>query len=266
MAVSVGRLEVVTSDHVVLRYDLAGAGNRGFAALLDFVVATVLTLGWATAWSTLTEGAGGVLVGVVLLTAILFGWSYFIFLEWLWNGQTLGKRVFGLRVINEDGSPARFIAVFVRNLVRVVDFLPGFYGFGLLSIVLSSRSQRLGDLAAGTFVVRAPRPRVDWLALRTFEGAAGPGAGAGSRAGGSADREATGGGPGLHVGGLSGEAQRLVREFVLRESKLPPAERAKLAARIAAHLRERVPDASDTDDVALIRAVARALRASGERQ
>ena len=265
MAVSVGRLEVVTSDHVVLRYDLAGAGNRGFAALLDFVVATVLTLGWATAWSTFTQGAGGVLVGIVLLTAILFGWSYFIFLEWLWNGQTLGKRVFGLRVINEDGSPARFIAVFVRNLVRVVDFLPGFYGFGLLSIVLSSRSQRLGDLAAGTFVVRAPRPRVDWLALRTFEGAAGVGAGGASGAGGSADRGSTVG-PGLHVGGLSGEAQRLVREFVLRESKLPQAERAKLAARIAQHLRERVPDADEADDIALIREVARALRASGERQ
>lgn len=268
MAVSVGRLEVVTSDHVVLRYDLAGAGNRGFAALLDFVVATVLTLGWATAWSTIVEGTGGVLLGVVLFTAVLFGWAYFIFLEWLWNGQTLGKRVFGLRVINEDGSPARFIAVFVRNLVRVVDFLPGFYGFGLLSIVLSSRSQRLGDLAAGTFVVRAPRPRVDWLALRTFEGGTSLGAGAGTRAGASPDPGGTvgTGGPGLHVGGLSGEAQRLVREFVLRESKLPQVERAKLAARIAQHLRERVPEASEADDVALIRAVARALRASGERQ
>ena len=272
MAVSVGRLEVVTSDHVVLRYDLAGAGNRGFAALFDFVVASALTLGWITAWSILVEATGGVLIGLVLFTAVVFGWTYFIVLEWLWNGQTLGKRLFGLRVINEDGSPARFIAVFVRNLVRVVDFLPGFYGFGLVCVVLSSRSQRLGDLAAGTYVVRARHPRVDWLALRTLDG--------GTFGAGKTRAERTGGSGGageagpartmgttdrhLHVGGLSGEAQRLVREFVVREAKLPRAERERLAARIAAHLRERVPDSAEADDVELIRAVARSLRASGD--
>ena len=259
MVVSVGRLEVVTSDHVVLRYDLAGAGNRGFAALFDFVVASALTVGWITAWSILVAATGGTLIGVVVFSAVVFGWSYFIVLEWLWNGQTLGKRLFGLRVINEDGSPARFFAVFVRNLVRVVDFLPGFYGFGLVSIVLSSRSQRLGDLAAGTYVVRARHPRVDWLALRTLDGGT---SGAGeARAG---RTEGTGVSD-LHVGGLSGEAQRLVREFVLREAKLPRAERQRLAARIAAHLRERVPDSAEADDVELIRAVARSLRASGDR-
>lgn len=246
MSVRAGRLEVETSDHVVLRYDLAGAGNRGFAALVDFLVATLLTAGWVTAWSGGGELSGAVLTGVVILTAGLFGWSYFILLEWLWNGQTLGKRLFGLRVIAEDGSPARFVAVFVRNLVRLADFLPGFYGFGLVSIVLSSRSQRLGDLAAGTYVVRAPRPRVDWLALRTVDGGA------------------EGGAP-HHVGALSGEAQRLVREFVAREAGLPPADRAALAARIASHLRSRLPEAGERDDVALIRAVAASLRASGER-
>ena len=268
MAVSVGRLEVVTSDHVVLRYDLAGAGNRGFAALFDFVIATVLTMGWITAWSIVVEATGGVVIGIVLFTAVLFGWAYFILLEWLWNGQTLGKRLFGLRVINEDGSPARFFAVFVRNLVRVVDFLPGLYGLGLVCIVLSSRSQRLGDLAAGTFVVRARHPRVDWLTLRTFEGhtdrARG---GAAAPAGGSLQvRAEISGDRELHVGALSGEAQRLVREFVLREAKLPRAERDRLAARIAAHLRERVPESREADDVELIRAVARSLRASGERR
>ena len=267
MAVSVGRLEVVTSDHVVLRYDLAGAGNRGFAALFDFVIATVLTMGWVTAWSIVVEATGGVVIGIVLFTAVLFGWAYFILLEWLWNGQTLGKRLFGLRVINEDGSPARFFAVFVRNLVRVVDFLPGLYGLGLLCIVLSSRSQRLGDLAAGTFVVRAPRPRVDWLALRTFEGGADPvGVRAAHASASTQSLRPVTADAGPYVGALSGEAQRLVREFVLREAKLPRAERDRLAARIAAHLRERVPESREADDVELIRAVARSLRASGERR
>lgn len=259
MAISVGRLEVVTSDHVVLRYDLAGAGNRGFAALVDFLLATLLTTGWIIGWTRLFESARAPLLGVIILTAGLFGWSSFIVLEWLWNGQTVGKRLFGLRVINEDGSPARFIAVFVRNLVRVVDFLPGLYGLGLLAIVLSPRSQRLGDLAAGTFVVRARTPRVDWLSLRTFDGGTGGAGEAGpARTVGTVD-------PPIHVGALSGEAQRLVREFVAREGKLPAAERSALAARIAAHLRERVPEASEPDDVALIRAVAGSLRASGDR-
>ena len=259
MAISVGRLEVITSDHVVLRYDLAGAGNRGFAALVDFLLATLLTTGWVIGWTRLLEGAGAPLLGLVILTAGLFGWSYFIVLEWLWNGQTVGKRLFGLRVINEDGSPARFLAVFVRNLVRVADFLPAFYGLGLIAIVVSPRSQRLGDLAAGTFVVRAPTPSVDWLSLRTLEAGTG---GAGTA--GAATTVATRGAE-LHVGALSGEAQRLVREFVAREGKLPAAERSALAARIAAHLRERVPEASEPDDVALIRNVARSLRASGDR-
>lgn len=277
MSVRAGRLEVETSDHVVLRYDLAGAGNRGFAALVDFLVATVLTAGWITAWSGLGELAGALITGIVILTAGLFGWSYFILLEWLWNGQTLGKRLFGLRVIAEDGSPARFVAVFVRNLVRLADFLPGFYGLGLVSIVLSSRSQRLGDLAAGTYVVRAPRPRVDWLALRTFDGGT---SGAGeARAGRTAGRSTSDAGETragrtethgvadtyLHVGALSGEAQRLVREFVAREAGLPAAERDALAARIATHLRSRLPEARESDDRVLIRAVAAALRASGER-
>lgn len=259
MAITIGRLEVVTSDHVTLRYDLAGAGNRGFAALVDFLLATLLTTGWIVGWQQ-ALGLGGLgWLGLVALTAGLFGWSYFIVLEWLWNGQTVGKRLFGLRVINEDGSPARFIAVFVRNLVRVADFLPALYGLGLLVIVLSPRSQRLGDLAAGTYVVRARTPRVDWLALRTVgSGTSGAGAaGAGRTEGTTA--------PPLHVGPLSGEAQRLVREFVAREGKLPAAERAALAARIATHLRDRLPDAREDDDIELIRAVARSLRASGDR-
>src|ERR671935_73266 len=170
MTVAAGRLEVETPDHVVLRYDLAGAGNRGFAALLDFLIATVIAftaiiiLSIAGAFSGISVF---VLGGVMVIATLVLIWAYFILLEWLWNGQTIGKRAYRLRVINEDGSPAQFTAVLIRNLIRLVDFLPAFYGLGVLVIVLSPKSQRLGDLAAGTYVVRAPRPRVDWLSLRT---------------------------------------------------------------------------------------------------
>ena len=110
VAVSLGRLEVETADHVVLRYDLAGGGNRGFAALVDFVLATLIFIG-AFFMFSLFAGAVGFFAaspffGIALLLTFAVAWSYFILLEWLGNGQTIGKRIFGLRVIADDGAPA----------------------------------------------------------------------------------------------------------------------------------------------------------------
>src|SRR5438046_8271992 len=170
MTVAAGRLEVETPDHIVLRYDLAGAGNRGFAAVLEFAVASRIVFAALMLLSFAASATGGVLYilgGFTLIVTAVLIWAYFILLEWLWNGQTIGKRAFRLRVINEDGSPAQFTAVLIRNLLRLVDFLPALYGLGVLVIVLSPKSQRLGDLAAGTYVVRAPRPKDDWFSLRT---------------------------------------------------------------------------------------------------
>src|SRR5437773_10792637 len=137
MTVAAGRLEVETPDHVVLRYGLAGAGNRGFAAVLDFFVATVIAL-----TSIVLLGVGGALLGVagalseasffflggftLIVTAVLI-WAYFILLEWLWNGETIGKRAFRLRVINEDGSRAQLTAALTGNLLRLFDFLRPLY-------------------------------------------------------------------------------------------------------------------------------------------
>ena len=112
-----------------------------------------------------------------------------------------------------------------------------------VAMVMAS-AQRLGDLAAGTYVVRAPKPRIDWFSLRTVT--------------------PLGAGKTAEVRRLPGEAQRLVREFVARESGLASRDRARVAAAIAARLR---PYASEADaalgDVELIHAVARALRATG---
>jgi uncharacterized RDD family membrane protein YckC len=244
--IQLGRLEVETPDHVVLRYDLAGGGNRGFAAIVDFIIATLLVIGMVALWSVfeslLPHRAFMATRGLFVLLTLLVAWSYFILLEWLWQGQTVGKRMFGLRVISADGSPATFTAVLIRNLLRIADFLPAFYGLGLLAIVVSPRSQRLGDLFAGTFVVRAPRPRIDLIALRTV----------------AAEEGVT-----VEVRRLPAELQRLVREFVARERGLGPKERARVAAAVAAAIRARDPALTERDDVELIRAVARSLRASG---
>ena len=79
--------------------------------------------------------------------------GYFILLEWLMNGQTPGKRMLHIRVIKQGGYSLRFFDTLLRNLLRVVDFLPLFYGVGLTSLVLTRDSQRVGDLVAGTLVV-----------------------------------------------------------------------------------------------------------------
>ena len=135
MTVAAGRLEVETPDHVVLRYDLAGAGNRGFAAVVDFLIASVIAFSanMVLSWlGVFNEATFFLLGGITLIVTLVLIWVYFILLEWLWNGQTIGKRAYRLRVIDEDGSPAQFTAVLIRNLLRVVDFLPAFYGLGVL--------------------------------------------------------------------------------------------------------------------------------------
>ena len=248
MAVQLGRLEVETPDHVVLRYDLAGGGNRGFAALVDFVLATLVFVGALYGFSLVTNTvpAAGPFFGLLVLFTFTLAWSYFVLLEWLWQGQTVGKRLYGLRVIRDDGAPAGFVAVLVRNVIRIVDFLPLFYGLGLLMIIFTSRSQRLGDLAAGTYVVRAPRPQLDYFSLRTMS--------------------PLGAGRTIETRALSGEMQRLVREFVAREAKLRPNDRVRIARQIADRLRPYVLDiaiADGDDDVEFLRAIARSLRATG---
>jgi uncharacterized RDD family membrane protein YckC len=254
MAVSLGRLEVETADHVVLRYDLAGAGTRGAAALVDVLVSLLMVFGLSVVavivGAALPVALSRQLAGLAAFV-ILASWVfYFVLLEWLWNGQTIGKRRSGLRVIGADGEPARFTAVLIRNLVRLVDFLPAYYALGVVVIFLTPRSQRLGDLAAGTYVVRAPKPELDWLSLRTL-GPAWSTLAAGQPPSGRASVR------------ISGESQRLVREFVAREGTLALADRAKLAAAIAGPIRVAVPDVQVADDVEFLRQIAASLRAAG---
>lgn len=80
--------------------------------------------------------------------------SYFIFFEAIWNGQTPGKRVIKLRVVQDSGSSATFLQVLIRNILRVIDSLPTLYAIGILSVLLNKKNQRLGDVAAGTVVIR----------------------------------------------------------------------------------------------------------------
>ena len=121
-----------------------------------------------------TGGSGDTALVVLYLIGVFVVFlGYYPLFEGFWNGRTPGKRAQGLRVVLTDGQPVTVGPVLVRNLVRIVDFLPAYYMIGAITMILSRRSQRLGDLAAGTIVVReralpAPRP----LALRLDPGLA----------------------------------------------------------------------------------------------
>ncbi len=93
---------------------------------------------------------------VILLVFLIF-WGYHIFFETLWNGQTPGKRVAGIRVLKDGGYPISFLDSVVRNLLRPIDFLPFSYGVGAVVVLSNSRCKRIGDFAAGTIVVKERR-------------------------------------------------------------------------------------------------------------
>ncbi|HUT75389.1 MAG TPA: RDD family protein [Armatimonadota bacterium] len=164
---------IVTPEQVEIVYSLAGIGTR-FGALVADTFLQLLVAGLAVGllallgigiarWRLSPVDAMRVPAWLMAITIVaVFGvmWGYYILWETLWNGQTPGKRLAGIRVMRDGGYPVDFRAAFVRNIVRYVDFLPAFYGVGTLAIFLSKDSKRLGDYAAGTIVVMdgAPTP------------------------------------------------------------------------------------------------------------
>src|SRR5689334_1749130 len=154
-------LVIETPERVELHYVLANVGNRFLAAAIDHLIQAllillVLIIARAFSDGPLFRGSGvwAAAVSVVLIFGIY--WGYFVAFETLWSGQTPGKRWMRLRVVREDGRPVRFFEVFVRNLLRlVVDLLPPVtYAIGVISIIFSARSKRIGDFVAGTVVVK----------------------------------------------------------------------------------------------------------------
>jgi uncharacterized RDD family membrane protein YckC len=148
-----GRNYVVrTPEQVFFRYELAGPIERGLAWLLDASVIFGLTAGVSGA---LAPSAG---LGLPLLFVAVFviQWGYFVFFEWRWNGASPGKRVLRLRVIQSAGVRCGLERAVLRNFLRVVDSLPLLYLVGGLAALLTRHGQRVGDLAAGTLVVRVP--------------------------------------------------------------------------------------------------------------
>jgi uncharacterized RDD family membrane protein YckC len=149
-------------ENVRLGFRLAGPGTRLGAYLLDLGVRFAALYGIVTVLSValLPFAATGLPVGVYFVVAFLLEWGYGCFFETWWNGQTPGKRAFGLRVIKTEGYAIGFYEAMIRNLLRAADFVPLLYAAGFLTAMTNPRLQRIGDLVAGTMVVRERRPRL----------------------------------------------------------------------------------------------------------
>lgn len=213
-------LEVETPEHVVLDYEIAGLGSRALATFLDTLVLGVWSI--AVGIVVMTQFSSGTWAGA-LLTVILFAstWGYFTFFEGLRRGQTPGKRWLGIRVVRDTGHAVTFGAAAARNLLRVVDFLPPPYLLGAVFVALHPRAKRLGDIVAGTVVVR-DRP------VET----------AGRVAPQSDAHEVDAAG----MPELADDEFRVLREYAERAATLPPDVRARLAERLTARLAPRFPN------------------------
>jgi len=140
---------------------LAGIGSRFIALLVDYLIwgAAFLVLGLLSAlilpgikaFSKISEQWAA---AIVIFIVFLFNWGYFTLFEAFWNGRTPGKRVARIRVIQRSGRAIGLFESMARNLVRYIDQIPFFYAVGVISMFVTRQHQRLGDLAAGTLVVR----------------------------------------------------------------------------------------------------------------
>jgi uncharacterized RDD family membrane protein YckC len=165
-------LIIETPERVPLAFALASIGNRFLAVAIDHFIQyfTIFVIAWAFLSISGVSNVEAIenseifqempkwTIAVMIIVLFLIFAGYFIFFEWFWNGQTPGKRLLKLRVIREDGRPITLWEAIARNLLRIFDAVPGFvlpvYSVGLIAIFLSHRDQRVGDMFAGTVVIR----------------------------------------------------------------------------------------------------------------
>jgi uncharacterized RDD family membrane protein YckC len=165
-------VDVATGESVAFSYELAGLGSRFLAVFVDLtiqilvLVGTILIFAWiGSAFGSRTpksppqiqKFAGAIVEAVLYFAIFMLFFGYFILFEWLWEGRTPGKRLLGIRVVRDGGFTVDLMSSMIRNVVRIVEAALGFYTISAISALLSPLNRRLGDLAAGTLVVRDQR-------------------------------------------------------------------------------------------------------------
>jgi uncharacterized RDD family membrane protein YckC len=222
------RLTIDTPEGVPLELTLAGVGSRCAAALIDYVFQTIILIALAL---VLGVGAGLGPGGSALSTAgyilgfFLVFWGYDVAFEVLNSGRTPGKAMNGLRVVRESGAPVTFGTSAVRNVIRIIDILPGTYIVGMTSILATRRNQRLGDLAAGTLVLREPRSLPPELRLSPSVQA-----------------------PAWDTSAVTPQELDTVAAFLSRRGGLDAGARIQIAAELAGRLRPKVGGAIAAGD------------------
>ena len=233
------QLSIETPEQIDISFQKAGIGSRFYAALIDTgLLALILFIGYYVNRNFITE-LGDTLgnwlgaIGGILVFALF--WGYYMVFEVTSNGQTLGKRALGLRVIKDGGYPIGFADSAIRNLVRVVDFLPFFYGAGLLTMLINGNWQRLGDLAAGTLVVKTARTNLK--PTGTSESADAPVI--------NIPQEAFEYAGWIRPASVTETELGVIREYLTRRGTLPKPRRAQLARTIASPIIEKMGDSSN---------------------
>ena len=202
---------VVTPEAVQVRMRYADIGSRGVAISLDYTILTLVILLLAG----MSETSG---LGQIALAMAVF-WAYFIISEAVF-GKTLGKAAVNIRVVMEDGRKAGLKASAIRNILRIVDMLPSIYVVGMVSMAVTEKDQRLGDLAAGTVVISEKKepPPVPLYLPPPMPGL-----------------------PRFDVSALGEESYDVVRAYLLRRPSLPAAVREQVATSIATAIAPRIP-------------------------
>jgi uncharacterized membrane protein SpoIIM required for sporulation/uncharacterized RDD family membrane protein YckC len=217
------RIEVETPEQVMIGFELAGIGSRALAAVYDILLLALMLIVLAIGGmflSLLSSWSGAVLV----LVAFVAAWGYFALFEALWGGRTPGKRSLGLRVVLDTGHPVTAQAALVRNLVRIVDFQPGLSGLvGLLVAAIHPQGKRLGDIVAGTIVIRDEVSALSAIGVPagTFGGPVPTGVAPEAK--------------------LEDEEYRLLDQFMRRAADLPGDVRRHFHADLALRFAERFP-------------------------
>jgi uncharacterized RDD family membrane protein YckC len=234
------RVRIATPEGVDVELTLAGIGSRFIAAFFDFaiqwsvIIASGVLLGviggggrdWVFLLGAVGAAGGGWENAVFAIIFFVVFFGYDVLFEVRARGRTPGKRWTGLRVVRTGGQPVTLVPSCVRNVMRVVDFLPVMYGIGMTSIFVTSRNQRLGDLAGGTLVMRE-RPASLKSSATNGAQAAFPAADA------------------WDVSAVSAQDIGTVRQFLARRETLAEKPRAELAGELERRLRPRVAGAPE---------------------
>lgn len=241
-ALSDSELVVATPERVSFDYQIAGLGTRAIAQLLDLLIVSGMLLAlsfFALGFMAVQAETVANLILIIGGFVIVFG--YFWACEAFFSGQTVGKRVFRLRTVGDRGEPVTFAQAAIRNIVRIVDFLPYAYGVGVIALFVNGRGKRLGDLVAGTVVVKDS----DAIALWQLPGGM-PFPGAAVWAAPPSQPAALYAAPAtpaeLFLRRLDPELRRFVTAYGRRRPDLPLELRAQLAARVQPNLHALVPD------------------------